>query len=264
MAATTRGTIIPINRKQWCEKFVELPHWPCPTCREGYLIPLRDEDMTQETGFSLSSRNDEDWEPEWIEARFAGFIKCSGPACGEVASISGNAPVRVFYPQNEYNQSQTDSNFYVVKSIFPAPIPINLPKAVPDIIEEAIIAASALVWVSSEAAGNQLRQVVELFLTDASIPAKATTGRVISAHSRIEQFQRNDPENGDALLAVKWLGNSSSHPGGLSRDDVLDAFDIIESVLENRYGTTKPALKAKIAEINAHKGPAKKASLRRS
>ena len=60
------------------------------------------------------------------------------------------------------------------------------------------------------------------------------------------------------LLATKWLGNSGSHLGGLQIGDVLDAFDMIEFVLENRYGTTKAALMAKVAAVNAAKGPASK------
>lgn len=251
---------MPVDREQWHERFVELPHWPCPTCRKGYLIPLPDRVLVEETGPSLAAHDHEAWEPDWIESRFAGFIKCTSPACGDVASIGGDAPVDVFEYQDEYEHIQTVSNHYVVKFIFPAPIPIKLPEAVPDSIKEAVTAASALVWASSEAAGNQMRQVVELFLTEAGIPAKTTTGGFISTHSRIEEFRKIDPENGDALLAVKWLGNSSSHPGGLSRDDVLNAFDMIEFVLENRYGTAKPALKATIAAIIAHKGPVKKAA----
>jgi Domain of unknown function (DUF4145) len=250
--------IMPVDREQWSENFSELPHWQCPTCRKGHLIPLPDKVLNEETGPSLAERDHPAWEPNWIKARFAGFIKCSSPACGDVASISGDAFVDVFEYLDEYEHIQTESNLYVVKSICPAPIPIRLPEAVPDNIKEAVEAASALVWASSEAAGNRMRQVVELFLTDVGIPAKTKTGDFISTHSRIEQFQKIDSENGDALLAAKWLGNSSSHPGGISREDVLNAFDMVEFVLESRYGTAMPALKAKIAAIIAHKGPTNK------
>lgn len=249
---------MPVDREQWQQRFAELPHWPCPACGKGYLIPVPDKVLVEETGPSLAEHDHEAWEPEWIVSRFAGFIKCSSPACGEVASISGDAPVSVFEHQDWDEHIQSVSNHYIVKSIFPAPIPIKLPEAVPDNIKKAVADASALIWTSSEAAGNQLRQVVELFLTDAGIPAQSTTGGYISTHSRIEQFQKIDTENGEAVLAVKWLGNSSSHPGGLSRDEVLDAYDMVEFVFENRYGTAKATLKAKIAAILAHKGPAKK------
>lgn len=251
---------MPVDREQWRERFAELPHWPCPVCGKGHLIPIPDKVLVEETGPSLAAHDHEAWEAEWIVSRFAGFLKCSSPACGDIASISGNAPVSVFEYQDWDEHIQTVSNHYVVKSIFPVPIPINLPEAVPGNIKEAIAAAAALVWASSEAAGNQIRQLVELFLTDAGIPTETAKGRYISTHSRIEQFQKIDPENGEALLAVKWLGNSSSHPGGLSRENVLDAFDMIEFVFENRYGTAKATLKAKIAAILTHKGPPDKAA----
>lgn len=44
-----------------------------------------------------------------------------------------------------------------------------------------------------------------------------------------------DPENAEMPLTVKWLGNSGSHAGELTRDDVLDAFDLIDLVLVNLY-----------------------------
>jgi Domain of unknown function (DUF4145) len=247
---------MPVDREQWLETFVELPHWRCTTCGKGQLTPMADKLLIEETGPSLAAHEIDAWEPEWIVARFAGFLQCNYKACHEVASISGDAPINVFEYQDEYEHYQNIAHHYTVKAILPPPLPIVLPEAVPDGIKEVASSAAALIWASSEAAGNQLRQVVELFLNEMGIPAQTASGGYIAAHDRIKQFEKVDAENGEALLAVKWLGNSSSHPGGLSRDDVLDAFDMIEFVLENKYGTTKAALKAKIAAINAAKGPA--------
>ncbi|MBO9714257.1 MAG: DUF4145 domain-containing protein [Sphingomonas sp.] len=219
---------------------------------------MPDKVIVEESGPSKDAHDHVNWEPDWVIQRFAGFLQCSNKDCRDVASISGNTPVNIYEYQDEYEHHQTISDLYVVKSIFPAPIPIEVPEAVPQDIKEAVEGASALVWASNEAAGNQLRQVVELFLTHEGIPEKAANGNYLTAHNRIQQFQKIDSENGDALLAVKWLGNSSSHPGGLTRDDVLDAFDMIEFVFENRYATKKADLKAKIASILAAKGPPKK------
>ena len=246
---------MPVNREQWRQKFEELPHWMCPICGKGALIPIPDKLAIEETGTSKAEKSHEAWEPDWIRARFAGFMQCSSQSCGDVVAISGDSPVSVWEHQDWDQHVQMVTHLYVVKSIFPAPLPIKLPDAVPGNIERAVSSASALVWASSEAAGNALRQVVELFLTDVGIPEKSAKGGYIPTHNRIEKFQNTDAENGDALLAVKWLGNSSSHPGGLKRDDVLDAFDMIEFVFENRYGVAKANLKAKIAAINAAKGP---------
>lgn len=248
---------MPVNREQWQQKFEELPHWTCPICGKGALVPMPDKTLIEETGLSKEEKSHDAWEPDWIRARFAGFMQCSSKSCGDVVAISGDSPVSVWEYQDWEEYVQTVTHLYVVKSIFPAPLPIKLPDAVPDNIEDAVKSAAQLVWASSEAAGNALRQVVELFLTDVGIPETATKGGYIPTHNRIEKFQNTDSENGDALLAVKWLGNSSSHPGGLTRDDVLDAFDMIEFVFENHYGVAKANLKAKIAAINAAKGPAK-------
>jgi hypothetical protein len=211
--------------------------------------------FTEETALSKAEHDHPNWDPDWIVQRFAGFLQCGNKECGEVASISGISPVDYVEYHDEYEHRQAATELYVVKSICPAPIAIKLPKTLPDNIKDAAGVASALVWTSNEAAGNQLRQVVELFLTDVGILEKTAKGGYIPTHDRIEEFRKTDAENGDALLAVKWLGNSSSHPGGLTRENVLDAFDIIEHVFENRYGVEKPNLKAKIAAIIAAKGP---------
>ncbi len=78
----------------------------------------------------------------------------------------------------------------------------------------------------------------------------------LTLHARIEASQKIDKENGDILLAIKWLGNSGSHPGAITRGDVLDAFDMLELVLDNLYGTTKATIMKKVRAVNKKKGPA--------
>jgi hypothetical protein len=36
---------------------------------------------------------------------------------------------------------------------------------------------------------------------------------------------------GIQLMALKWLGNTASHEGNVSREDLLDAFEILEHIL---------------------------------
>ena len=95
-------------------------------------------------------------------------------------------------------------------------------------------------------------------MNDAGIKKMTDNEKPIFLHKRIEEFQLADRENGDVLLAAKWLGNSGSHAGAIERDDVLDAFEMIEFVLENRYGTAKAELMAKVKAVNESKGPAPK------
>lgn len=252
-------SIMPADRSQWLERFIEFPHWECPTCRKGTLLPITDKLVKIETGPSNAAHAHPEWEPEWIEKRFAGFLKCSLPTCAEIASISGTTNLQLHEIQDdEHGWVQDDRDLFKVRSIWPAPIPITYPERTPEPVEKAIATAASLIWVSAEAAGNHLRQAVELFLDDVGIIATDKNGKRLTTHRRIEKFEKKDKENGEILLATKWLGNSGSHPGGLTRDDVLDAFDMLEYVLENQYGTTKKELLAKVAAINANKGPVKK------
>jgi len=175
------------------------------------------------------------------------------PGCKEIATFGGSSSVD-YYQIGE--DKYVNNQLFQVETINPAPIPISYPEKTPLPILQAISKAASLVWMSSDSAANQARQAVECLLDDAGFPPTNAAGRQISLHERILNFQASDAENGDVLLATKWLGNSGSHVGGLSRADVLDAFDMIEFVLENRYGTTKADLMAKVAAINAAKGPA--------
>lgn len=36
---------------------------------------------------------------------------------------------------------------------------------------------------------------------------------------------------GGHLMALKWLGNAGSHDGSLNKDDLLDAFEVLDHVL---------------------------------
>lgn len=53
----------------------------------------------------------------------------------------------------------------------------------------------------------------------------------LTLHNRIEVFSKNEPTIGAQLMALKLLGNTGSHDGGVMRNDVLDAFEIVEHAL---------------------------------
>lgn len=242
-----------VDRNLWADSFNKaLPHWPCPTCGKGYLAAAKDKFWIEETGLSKAAHDHEAWEPDWITNRFVGFLECSMPACRELATVAGTSGIDHY--QVSWDAYETNDIFNV-EAINPAPIPISYPVATPEPITEAIRKASGLIWSSPESSANKIRQAVESLMDDAGIPDKTALGKPEKLHNRILLFQVTDKENGDVLLATKWLGNTGSHAGAISRADVLDAFDMIEFVLENRYGTTKAELMAKVAAINAAKGP---------
>lgn len=244
-----------IERGLWATSFRgALPNWTCPKCKKGHFATVENKLFFEETGSSKADRAHDAWEPDWIRQRFAAFMECSLPDCKEVAVVSGSSKVDHF--QMDWDE-YFNEDIMTVDAIAPAPVPIDLPPAVPAEITDAIERASALIWLSNEAAANSIRQSVECLMDDVGIPAIDSNKVRIALHHRIVAFQKTDQENGDVLLATKWLGNTGSHVGSLTRDHVLDAFEMIEFVLQNRYGTSKAALLAKVAAVNAAQGPAK-------
>lgn len=246
-----------VDRDKWAEQFTDaLPNWRCPACLEGHFSVKTEDLVIEETGPSKAAHDHDAWEPDWIENRFIGLLSCSNANCGELAAVCGSSSVN--YYQVDWDE-YVDEKTFNVAAISPAPIPIDVPTNAPEAVVGAIDKASSLIWMNSEAAANQIRQAVEAMMDDAGIDKLDSKEKPIFLHKRIVEFSKSDPDNGKVLLATKWLGNSGSHIGGIDRDDVLDAFEMLEFVLENRYDTKKKELLAKVDAVNAAKGPAKPA-----
>lgn len=244
---------MPADRALWAISFRDkLPPWPCPRCKKGHLFQIKDKSWMEETGPSKAEHDHDAWEPEWIEKRYTCFMECNYPDCKEIIVVSGLSNIN--YIQLDWDEDIVE-DIITVKSIFPAPFPISFPEDTPENIISSLEQASCLIWLSAEAAANAIRQSVEHLMDEVGIAAKNGAGKRIVLHNRIIDFKKKDEENGDILLATKWLGNTGSHIGGITRDHVLDAFDMIELVLANRYGSRKTLL-AKVAAVNAAKGPA--------
>jgi hypothetical protein len=74
-------------------------------------------------------------------------------------------------------------------------------------------------------------------------------------HARIVNVASRDKALSESLLAVKWLGNAGSHSEELSRDDIFDALDILDIVLDDLFVRHRTRVKKLVAAINKNKGP---------
>jgi hypothetical protein len=63
------------------------------------------------------------------------------------------------------------------------------------------------------------------------------------------EFEKKDALNGPILRAIKWIGNDGSHQGGVLREDVLDAFDMMELALTNLYDDAAAAVMKKVQAV---------------
>jgi hypothetical protein len=78
-------------------------------------------------------------------------------------------------------------------------------------------------------------------------------------HDRILSFKNKHSQSdaADFLLAIKWLGNAGSHVGRITKDDVLDGFDMLEVALDKIFVHAARTLSKKVTAVNRRKGPAK-------
>jgi Domain of unknown function (DUF4145) len=112
----------------------------------------------------------------------------------------------------------------------------------------------------SGSCANRLRGSVEALLTDKKV-ARTTVNKKgkrerLSLHARLEKFKQKDPSSAEYLFAIKWLGNAGSHANldELSRDELLDGFDLFELVMERVYVRREEHLKKIAKAITSRKG----------
>ena len=145
-----------------------------------------------------------------------------------------------------------------VRTVDP-PLPLlRIPAGAPDAAKEAAGAAAKIVWLDPSSAAGRLRTAVERVLDDQGVSVTTASGARKSAHARIEEFQKKNQLAGDAMMAVKWIGNSGAHDNELTISDVLDGAIVLELALKVIYDTTDAETIKHIQAINAAKGVPKK------
>lgn len=241
-----------VNRNHYKTRYRHLPPWECPTCGKGHLVAIEEKEAVEETGPSRRARATyEEWEPEWTEERFTKLLKCNFANCGEVVSVSGNAGVEEDQYQDDEGEWQRDfAQHYEVQSLLPAPLPIRPIAKTPDKVKESLRMAGQLLWQSPEAAANLVRQAVEHLMDHQKVKKLIKAGGAkLTLHARLLEFQKKDGLNGPILRAIKWIGNDGSHPGGVSREEVLDAFDMMELALTNLFDDGAAKIMKKVQAV---------------
>jgi hypothetical protein len=99
----------------------------------------------------------------------------------------------------------------------------DIPAKCPKEVSEELRAGFSLFFSDRGATANRVRIALERLMDHLKIPP----GKL---HDRLDIFSKQNPI-GENLMAVKWLGNTGSHEGKVSRDDLLDGFQILEHAL---------------------------------
>ncbi|GLK17334.1 DUF4145 domain-containing protein [Herbiconiux flava] len=191
---------------------------------------------------------------EELTGWFSGSLKCNEPKCGQVLAMSGKWGYFVNDGDPKYGQM---GDAYWIQYVTPPLLLFRVPDRAPQAVMTAVTAASELLWVNPSAAANQLRQGIEALLTAKRIPKTVKTAKGkrerLSTHRRIQLYKAVQPRVGEALEAVKWIGNSGSHEAVITPSNVLEGAEILELALRDLFDQTDQQLMAKVRQINKRK-----------
>jgi hypothetical protein len=209
-----------------------------------------------EAARSSRARNHENWEPEWTHGTFHGSLRCSLAQCTEPVSIAGDYKIDLVLATDGKWFGEYDA-FYRLRFAVPALPLLDPPSKTPDRVRRAVQAASATLWTDPAAAGNRLRFAIEELLTGHGVRRfSVRNGKQtrLTTHARIVAFQTRKTEAGDALMAVKWIGNEGSHADGLTATDIIDGAALLGHALRLLYDDSAKEMERRIKKINKAKG----------
>ena len=253
---------MPVDRTMWTLPFVKnrFPPWPCSKCGRGTLVLHDSMYRQEETAESINCRSDSDQEPEWIHGLFTAHLHCANPDCKEIV-----VPCGTYHTSESVDTESGDVEYSEVlepKFLSPAPDIFRIPANCPEAITSEIRKAFALFWSDSNAAGNRVRAAVELLLDHLKIRRRESkkNGKYhkLTLHDRILEFHPKNPDLGEQLLAIKWLGNVGSHTTDLKKDDLIDDFEMLQFVLGELFEQTRKRLSTMARKIIRKKGPTRK------
>ena len=223
-----------MNRSLWTESLTNAscPAWPCPTCSKGSLALVQKSLTFKETIESERARHHDDWDPDWIDYIFTAWAECRYPPCKQRFAIAGTGGIDPTYgPEGDTEWE----NYFSPKMCHPMPDIFTLPTKCPEEVKQELRASFALFWSNRAACAGRIRVALECLMTHLGVPKRKKNAKgkffELSLHARIDAFAASAPTIGPQLIALKWLGNSGSHDGEVSKNDLLDAFEILEHAL---------------------------------
>lgn len=236
------------------------PDWLCPLCKKGLLRFVDGKFHAEERKNSKDAHSHEAWDPDWIEYVYSGLLRCGNASCGEFVTNSGTGGVDIdIVIGDDGEPEQTWGDFFRPKYFEPPLRLIDLPDECPASVSDPLQESFRLFFSSPAAASNNVRIALEALLTELGVKRFNTkNGKRIflSLHSRISLLPAKHSELGELLLAIKWLGNAGSHAdSAVTIDDVMDAYELIDHVLQELYAQKAKKAKALAKKINKKKGP---------
>jgi hypothetical protein len=166
--------------------------------------------------------------------------------------------------QTSFNGDYIEVEYFYPAYVSPSPPLIIIADVYPELVIEELRLSFASSWSDFSSAGNHIRAAVERLLDYLKEPRyRRKSGKQVrlTLHSRIKELANRNKELSDSLLAIKWLGNQGSHSDKLTRNDIFDALDILDFILNDLFICPQMKIKKLVTKINKAKGPVKKRSM---
>lgn len=247
---------MPVDRKLFKHPFRKgkIPQWMCPACNKGVLRGKEGTFMKEETASSKEAQKHPDWEPEWLEYTYSCRFVCTNPSCEQVVFNVGTGKLdyELEAKDDEYPEQVYFDMFYP-KFFLPHLNIFQVPKETPSDIKSLISNSFSLFFTDPSSSAGSLRTALENILDHFKIKRFETRNGKrfrISLHRRIDLIPNKFSGLKDLFYAVKWLGNDGSHSKGVDEDDVMDAYDIFESILDEIFVRRSAAIKKLAKKIN--------------
>jgi hypothetical protein len=219
--------------------------FPCPRCALGQIRLVKDSVKSIRPSHNLNVTKEPDFEPDWIFHRFGGHFQCDQSLCGEIVVFSGHSEY-VQIEDEEFGWGLEEAIH--IDSFSPAPPILRVPGETPKEINRHLVISYELFWIDFSSCVARVRAGIEEMLNERGIPATSIkangTHARLTLGKRIDLFKVNDPDNSGYLDALRFLGNIGAHEVSIDRDKVMDAYELLETVLQEVYGQRTAKLKA--------------------
>lgn len=249
-------------------KLGKIPNWVCPTCTKGTLKIKKDSFTREESAYSLknSLKNSEyGYLALELSYVYTCILVCSNEDCNEVVVSTGTGGISPEFDEGgELIEEEVD--YLCPKYFQPSLKIIQIPQKCSQNLTNSLNESFKLFFSSPSSAANNVRIALEELLTALNvnrftISKHNTTSKgkrkPISLHHRIENLPYKYSDFKEMILAIKWLGNAGSHSHDeITTNDILDAYELLEHVLNGIYQPTTKRLAAIARKVNKKKGPA--------
>lgn len=117
--------------------------------------------------------------------------------------------------------------------------------------------ASAVYFSNPSACCDNIRIAAEEVLKSLGVPERSDgNGARLSFKHRIDRLPVERKRANVLFDALRWLGNHKSHAGGgITKEQALEAFEIMELLLEGVFSNRRRELRELAIAINNAKGP---------